>query len=284
MKKELELLKEKADLLMKCSDLEFYPIGIKFAKNKDDVPDDVIFPYRDRKEKWAVCQLTQKSRHENVSYGMTVEDHWCWYPIISHGHRELKKGNEDYTITLNNVGIPQKDKEEKFVEKIPHLPLGSNYATLIGPINVISYMPDIIQIYTPNAQVLRRLIGAIKYMDGDMLETELDYVNSCCWGMIPTQLTRKFRVTIPDPGEYERAEIGANELILTVPVERFNELCDVMDLKEKRFKLRPNLHTGLVPYFKRAQFMNDLYRIWGLETDDENISWTEEQRGYETNK
>ena len=61
-------------------------------------------------------------------------------------------------------------------------------------------------------------------------------------------------------------------------------LIERSDMKEKRFKLRPNLHTGLVPYFKRAQFMNDLYRIWGLETDDNNISWTEEQRGYKTNK
>lgn len=279
----LNELKQSAELLMEYADLEFYPIGIKFAKSKEEVPDDVIFPYRDRKEKWAVCQLTQKSRHENVSYGMTVEDHWCWYPILSHGHRKLEVGAPDYVITCNNVGIPDKEREEAYVKKTPALPLGSNYATLIGPLNAISYVPDIIQIYCPNAQVLRRFIGCVKYLDGDNVKSEFDYVNSCCWGMIPTMLNREIRITIPDPGEYERAEMGASEIILTVPVERFNEIAKVMEMKEKRFKLRPGLHTGVVPYFNRPEFINTLYGIWGLETDDSKISWSEKQRGYKTN-
>lgn len=279
MNNELIKLKEAAEILMSCSDLNFYPIGIKFAKNASEIPKDVIFPFRDNNEKWAVCQLIQKARREQVTYGMTIEDHWCWYPIISYGHRKLVKGNPDYEITLNNLGIPQKDREMDFLEKVPTLEYNSVYATLIGTLNVITYIPDIILIYCDNAQILRRLIGVIKYLDGDLLPTEFDYVNSCCWSMIPTYKTRKFRVTIPDPGEYERAEIGANEIILSAPTERFVELCDVMDLKEKRFKGRPGLHPGLVSRFPRPEFMNNLYKIWGLEHGGE-ISWTEKQRGY----
>lgn len=264
---------------MGCSDLTFYPIGIKFARDASEVPEDIIFPYRDRGEKWAVCQLIQKARQEHVAYGMTVDDHWCWYPIISYGHRKVEKGNPDYDITLNNLGIPDKELEKKFLEKVPTLEYNSVYATLIGPINVISYIPDIILVYCDNAQILRRMIGAVKYMDGDMLPTELDYVNSCCWSMIPTYKTRKFRVTIPDPGEYERADIGANEIILSVPTERFAELCYVMDLKEKHFKGRPGIHTGLQQRFPRPEFIDNLYEIWGLEHGG-RVSWTEKQRGY----
>ena len=279
MSETLAEMRKAADLLMSCSDLTFYPIGICFAHGEDEVPEGVIFPNRDHGEKWAVCQLIQKARHENVTYGMTAEDHWCWYPIISYGHRRLEEGAPDYEIALNNLGIPQKDKEKLFLKKVPVLEYGSVYATLLGPVNVIEYEPDIILIYCDNAQILRRLIGAIKYMDGDMLATELDYVNSCCWSMIPTYKTRKFRVTIPDPGEYERAEIGASEIILTVPSERFTELCQVMDLKERRFAGRPGLHTGLVQRFPRPEFIDKLYEIWGLEHGGK-ISWTEKQRGY----
>lgn len=275
----IEEMRQATEKLVKWSDLSFYPIGIKFAKVESEVPEDAIFPYRQNKEKWAVCQLIQKARHEKVTYAMTVEDHWCWYPLISYGHRVLKEGNPDYEITLNNVGIPDKQKEIEFVKKIPHLDHNSNYATLIGCIDVINYVPDLILVYCDNAQILRRLIGAIKYMDGDMLETQLDYVNSCCWSMIPTYQTRKFAVTIPDPGEYERAEIGANEIILSVPTERLVELADTMEIKEKRFLGRPGLHTGLVPYFARPEFIEKLYEIWGLETNG-NISWSEKQRGY----
>lgn len=272
-------LQRACETLMGCSDLTYAPIGIKFAKGPEEVPEEAIRPYRDRGEKWAVCQLIQKARQERVTYAMTLEDHWCWYPVISYGHRKLEPGQEDYRITLNNLGIPQKEREEAFLKKIPVLEEGSNYATLIGPLDVISYVPDVILIYCDNAQILRRLIGAVKYMDGDMLPTELDYVNSCCWSMIPTYQTGKFRVTIPDPGEVERAEIGHEEIILSVPPDRFVELADTMELKESRFKGRPGLHTGLVPYFPRPEFIDMLYRIWGLEHGRE-ISWTEQQRGY----
>lgn len=279
---DLQQMRKSTEQLMKWSDLTFSPIGIRFAGSPEEVPADAIFPYRDRKEKWAICQLMQKARHEHVTYAMTKEDHWCWYPQISYGHVKLEKGNYDYDVTINNVGIPDKEREIKFVDKIPHLEYEKNYATVLGPLDSISYVPDIILIYCDNAQILRRLIGCIKYLDGDMLPTELDYVNSCCWSMIPTYQTRKFRVTIPDPGEYERAEIGASELILSVPSERYVELCEVMEMKEKRFAQRPGLHTGLIPYFPRAQFMDNLYKYWGLEYGRE-ISWTEEQRGYENN-
>jgi len=276
---EQNRLRQACSRLMSCSDLTFEPIGIRFAGSPDDIPEDAVFPYRDRKEKWAVCQVIQKARHEKVTYAMTIEDHWCWYPILSYGHRKLKPDAEDYRITLNNLGIPQPEREKEFLKKIPTLEEGSNYAILIGSLDIIRYVPDVILIYCDNAQILRRLIGAIKYMDGDMLPTELDYVNSCCWSMLPTYKTRKFRVTIPDPGEIERAEIGSCEIILSVPTERFVELADTMELKEARFKGRPGLHTGLVPYFPRPEFIDTLYQIWGLEHGRE-ISWTEEQRGY----
>ena len=279
---DIEQMKRSTEQLMKYSDLTFSPIGIRFAKSEEEVPSEAIRPYRDLGEKWAVCQLIQKARHENVTYAMTKEDHWCWYPLISYGHVKLEKGNYDYDVTINNVGIPDKEREVKFVDKIPHLDFESNYATLIGPVDHISYIPDLILIYCDNAQILRRLIGCIKYLDGDMLPTELDYVNSCCWSMIPTYQTRKFRVTIPDPGEYERAEMGASELILSVPTERYEEICEVMEMKEKRFAMRPGLHTGLVPYFLKVNRSQFFMGNWGLEHGRE-ISWTEEQRGYEQN-
>lgn len=276
---DLAELKRACAELMGCSDLTYTPIGIKFAGGPEDIPEDAIFPYRDRGERWAVCQLIQKARREKVTYAMTLEDHWCWYPVITYGHRKPEQGSEEYKIVLNNLGIPQLDREEAFLKKVPVLPEESVYATLIGPLEKISYLPDVILIYCDHAQILRRLIGAVKYIDGDMLPTELDYVNSCCWSILPTFQTRKFRVTIPDPGEIERAEMGPSEIILSVPPERFVELAATMELKESRFRGRPGLHTGLVPYFPRPEFIDTLYRLWGLEHGRE-ISWTEQQRGY----
>ena len=52
MSEILAEMRKAADLLMSCSDLTFYPIGICFAHGEDEVPEGVIFPNRDCKEKW----------------------------------------------------------------------------------------------------------------------------------------------------------------------------------------------------------------------------------------
>ena len=275
----IEELRKKAEELKNCLHLSYYPIGIKFAKSEEEIPTNAIRPFRDHNEKWAVCQLVQKARREDATYAMKVEDHWCWYPLITYGHFKLEKGAPDYEIALKNLGIPDREREEKFLEKVPVLEHNSNHATLIGSLKTIEFIPDVILIYADNPQMLRLMVGAIKYMDGDLLDTALDYVNSCCWSVLPTHFSRKFRVTIPDPGEVERAEMGDNEIILSAPVERFGELVDTTLLKDSRYKLRSGTRTGLVPYFARAEFMHKLYEIWGLKHDGA-VSWTEKERGY----
>lgn len=279
MNNKIVQIREKAKALKECLNLNYYPIGIKFAKSEEEIPSSAIRPFRDKGEKWAVCQLIQKARRENSCYAMKVEDHWCWYPLISYGHYKLEKGNEDYEITLKNLGIPDRCREEKFLKKIPVLDYDTNFATLISSTKNIEFIPDVILIYCNNPQVLRLAIGAVKYMEGDMLETELDYVNSCCWSILPSYRTRKFRVTIPDPGEIERAEIGNDEMILTAPTEKFNEFVDTVILKDSRYKLRNGTYTGLVPYFARPEFIHKLYEIWGLKHDGKT-SWSEKERGY----
>lgn len=276
---DLNNLKNRAAALKQGQNLTYSPLGIKFAATAEDVPGNAIYPYRDMGEKWAVCQIVQKARQEERTYAMTRDDNWCWYPLISYGFVKVEKGMLDYDIVMNNLGIPQRDKEEKFFEKIPTLDYGSCYAVVIAPLSVAQFIPDIILVYCDNCWQLRCMVGAVKYMDGDMLATELDYVNSCCWSMIPTYQTRAFRVTLPDPGEVLRAEIGTNEIILSVPTERFQELVDITLLKDARNANRPRTNCGLVPYFPRPEFIENLYRLWGLEYGGE-ISWTEAQRGY----
>lgn len=275
----LQDLKSRAAALQAGQQLTYSPIAIKFASTSEEVSPKAVFPFRDLGEKWAVCQIIQKARKENTIYAMTVEDNWCWYPLISYGFVKVEKGNADYKIVMNNLGIPEWDKEESFFKKVPTLEYGSCYAIEIAPLTAADYVPDIILIYCDNCWQVRCLVGAVKYMDGDMLATEFDYVNSCCWSMLPTYKERKFRITLPDPGEILRAEIGKNEIIFSVPTERFIDLVDITLLKDARNANRPRTDCGLIPYFPRPEFIDKLYELWGLEHGGE-ISWTEAQRGY----
>ncbi len=279
MKQQISEYQEASKLLMECLELSHSPMAVKLAKDESEIPPEAIRPLRDLNVHYAECQCLAKSRMDGKTYALTLEDHWCWFPLICYGFVDVRKGNQDYEIVMNNLGIPCREKAEAFFEKFPKLPPESVAAYVVAPMVQAAFIPDLVLIYCDNPQQLREMAGAVKYMTGDVIHTDLDYVDSCGWDTVCSMLTGDFRVTIPDPGEIERAEIGNNEMILTAPGGKFVELCHITDLKHKRIAARPGRFCGLVPDFPRAEFITRLYKEWGLQADGA-ISWTEEQRGY----
>ena len=72
-------------------------------------------------------------------------------------------------------------------------------------------------------------------------------------------------MTIPDIGEHERALVGENEIILSVPCGKLGELTEALDSLEKSGMGYANWTRGMVYEFQRPQFYNDLFRLWDLE-------------------
>lgn len=279
MEAALKQFHEAARLLMDTLNLTHPPMAIRLAKSEEEIPADAIRPLRDLGVHYGECQCLALSRKNGNTYALTLEDHWCWFPLICYGFVDVKKGNADYEIVMKNLGIPERKAEEAFFDKLAKLPKGTTHAYVVGPATTCGFLPDLVLVYTDDNQQLREMVGAVKYMTGDVIHTDLDYVDSCGWDIAPSYLSREFRVTIPDPGEIERAEIGRNEMILTAPAEKFVELCQVTDLKHRRIAARPGTQCGLVPDFPRPEFIANLYREWGLQYDGA-ISWTEDLRGY----
>lgn len=255
------------------------PMAIKLAKDESEIPENAIRPLRDLGLHYAECQCLAMSRKDKKTYALTLEDHWCWFPLICYGFVDVRKGNQDYEIVMKNLGIPDRQKAAEFFERFPKLPHKSVCAYVVAPMTEADFEPDLILVYADHPQMLREMLGAVKYITGDVMHTDLDYVDSCGWDIAPSYVTRQFRVTIPDPGEHERAEIGNSEMILTVPEEKFVEFCDVAAMKRKNLNGRPGLNCGLVGDFPRPEFIANLYKEWGLQSEGP-ISWTEAHRGY----
>lgn len=279
MKQEITDIQKAAASLVQVLELKHSPMAIKLAKTEKDIPPEAVRPLRDLGVHYGECQVLAMARKDHKTYALTLEDHWCWFPLICYGFVDVQKGNADYEIVMNNLGIPCREKQEAFFETFPRLPHRSVSAYVVAPATHANYVPDLVLVYCDTAQQLRQLVGAVKYMTGDVLKTSLDYVDSCGWDIAPSYLNRTFAVTIPDPGEIERAEIGENELILTVPQEYFLELCAVTEMKKSKIMARPGRNCGLIPDFPRPEFIANLYKEWGLQSDGP-ISWTEEERGY----
>lgn len=276
---KVKAYREAAHRLRSVLNLQYSPMAVKLAKTEEEIPAGAIRPLRDLGVHYGECQCLALSRKNGNTYALTLEDHWCWFPLICYGFVDVQKGNRDYEIVMNNLGIPCRQKQEEFFAKFPRLPHKSVCAYVVAPAETAEFEPDLVLVYCNNAQQLREMVGAVKYITGDALHTTLDYVDSCGWDIGPSYVDREFRVTIPDPGEIERAEIGENEMILTAPIEKFVELAEVTEDKHKKKAARPGCNCGLVPDFPRPEFIADLYREWGLKSDGP-ISWTEAQRGY----
>jgi hypothetical protein len=88
---------------------------------------------------------------------------------------------------------------------------------------------------------------------------------------VPVLETGEYRVTLPDMGEHERAAADENEIILTVPGHRLEELMKGVRAIHNRNMGYARLTRDMPLEFPRPPFYNDLFKMWGLEQGDDWI-------------
>ena len=245
--------------------LRYSPIAIKLLTNEDRVPEGAIRPKRDLGEHFALCQAFAMVRRQRVSIAMFKEDHWCVWPLISFGLVEFREGEEYYekTVTANFIEDPQKAKEF-FKKYYPLLEYGKYTGMVMAPVSTANFEPDLVLVYLKPAQ-LRSILMAVKYKTGEMLDCQLDSVDSCVHSTVPLIKDGKYRVTVPDPGEYERGLTDEDEMIFSVPGNKLEELLDGMNLIAKRGFGYRQLAMEMKFDFPRPQFYDDLFKMWGLD-------------------
>ena len=109
---------------------------------------------------------------------------------------------------------------------------------------------------------------AVKYKEGHLVESQFDPINSCLYAIVPVLKTGDYRITIPDPGEYERAMAGEDETILSVPKKKLDGLIQGLRHFEKRGMGYKQLAMQMRPDFPRPPFYKDLYEMWGLDVEE----------------
>ena len=91
-----------------------------------------------------------------------------------------------------------------------------------------------------NTTQLRNLLLAIKYKEGKLVQSEFDPIDSCVYSVVPVIKNGDYRITLPDPGEYERAMAGEDEIILSVPAAKLEELVTGLRFFEEKNGLYPS--------------------------------------------
>jgi uncharacterized protein (DUF169 family) len=232
-------------LLLKTS-----PIAVKMLEKEGDIPQDAIRPKRDQGYHLAQCQALAMTRRQRVTIAMLKEDHWCWAPLLAYG---LVEDPHDSFIDANTP--------------FPRFEYGKYIGIVTGPLRSAKFEPDLVLIYSNTAQ-LRELISAIKSQEKTPIKPEFEPLDSCVYSIVPTIMTGQYRITIPDPGEYSRAMVGDDEIILSVPGEKLPGLVrGVKRSAEMKQKATDWSQLLLRPDFPRPDFYKNLFQKWGLDTE-----------------
>jgi uncharacterized protein (DUF169 family) len=250
--------------------LRYEPIAIKMIADEADVPGDAIRPRRDLGKHMALCQTFAMARRDMKTIYMDKSSEWCWNPLIGFGLVECKEGSQGFDLICRVLGIKDPDAARRFFADFPRLPAGKYTGIAVAPLALGSFTPDLVLIYCNNAQ-LRSLAWAVKNETGKLIQTEIDAIDSCVYSCVVPLKTGDYRVTLPDVGEYERAMADEDEIILSVPGDRLDELIEGLRAFDSRGMGYAQLKKEMQLEFSRPPFYNELFQLWGL---DQGQDWT----------
>ena len=246
--------------------LRYEPIAIKLIRDEGGIPDVAIRPRRDMRNHLALCQAFALVRRDRKTIYMGKEDHWCWNPLIGLGFVDCSEGTEQFEVVCRHLGIGDMDAARRFFARFPRLPLGEFVGLVAAPLVSAQFEPDVVLVYSNNAQ-LRSMVWAVKQQTGKLVETRLDAIDSCIYACVTPIESGEYRVTLPDVGEYERAMAGEDEVILSVPGGRMDELlCGLRAFYDRGMGYAHHSREMLYD-FPRPEFYKELFSIWGLDEE-----------------
>jgi uncharacterized protein (DUF169 family) len=225
------------------------PIAVKMLEKEEDIPEGAIRPWRDRGQHIAQCQAFALSRRNKETIAMLEEDNWCFAPIIAYG-LEDKPGDENIQLFL----------------QYPRFPRDKYIGIASAPLKTANFVPDVVIIYSNTAQ-LRNMLMPLSYRNADEVDCEL-FPPACAYQVIPVMENGKYVVTLPDPGDYMRALAGEDEIILSVPAAKMEELlAGIRRMRENEWSFE---RTGMYMLhdFPQPPFYRMLFQRWGLSPED----------------
>jgi uncharacterized protein (DUF169 family) len=240
------------------------PIAVKMLEKEADIPEEAVRPKRDRGYHLAQCQAFALTRRKGETIAMLKEDNWCWAPLVGYG---LVPPFDEKTISPMIYIVENMEAAKKMLKTFPRLEHGKYIGILSAPLKTASFKPDLVLVYSNTAQ-LRSMLMAIKYKKGNLVKSEFDPIDSCVYSVVPIMQNGEYRITLPDPGEYERAMAGEGEIILSVPADKLDELVTSLKFFEEIKLGYTHLNMEMRPDFPQPEFYKELFKVWGLDVQD----------------
>lgn len=253
------------EMMVRLTGQRYPAVAIKMIEDESEVPADAVYPLRDLGKHIAICQAFAFARRQGKIIYMRKEDHWCWNPILTYGMIDKELGREGFRA-IHRIKGTSIESADEFVDSFPCLPYGKNNGILIAPLTKADFEPDVTLIYCKNDQ-LRLYLMAVDSQIHKMIDSSFTPLDSCVYSVVPSMLEGNYRITIPDPGEYERGLTPEDDIIFSVPKQRVDEFYKGMEYQIGHGD-RNSFYMTMKEEFARPPFYNVIFETWGLETGD----------------
>ena len=248
--------------------LRFSPIAFKMLWEGDALPEGTERPVETGKKRFAMCQAFAYVRRNRKALAMLEDDHWCVWPLACLKLREL----DDADVQTMGDKLFIRDREKSidfFKNQYPWLethgrkPVGF----AIAPLESCTFVPDAVITYCRVSQLMA-IVRAVKYETGALWASRFDSIVSCAYCTVPVLNGQDYAVTLPDPGEYERALADEDEIIFSARGDAMETLIRGLHGMDALPYNYDDLHLDMHLEFPRAQFYDDMFRKWGLQTGE----------------
>ncbi len=261
----LELNQARQALMDKLAGLRYPAVALKMIRSEEEIPAEAVRPMKDMGKHIALCQAFAFARRQGKIIYMEKGDHWCWNPILTYGMISKELGKEGFRAMNRMLGADE-NSSDGFVESFPYLPHGEYSGILVAPLNKADFQPDVTMIYCKNDQ-LRLFLFAVNSQTGKMIDSSFFPIDSCTYAVIPSILEGNYRITFPDPGEYERALTPEDDVIFSVPRQREEEFYRGVE-QQGNSGPRNSFYMNMKEDFPLPPIYNPLFETWGLSTGE----------------
>ncbi len=227
------------------------PIAVKMLEKEGDIPKEAVRPKKDRGYHLAQCQAFAMSRREKDTIAMLKEDNWCPGPMMAYGIVKLS---------------PDEESHARQMTPYDNFDYGKYIGIVTAPLITATFEPDLVIIYSNTGQ-LRNMLLSLKNEERRLVNSYF-FPFSCAYSVVNPMLTGQYWIVLPDPGEYERALGGEDEMMFSVPRAKLQGF--MSDFKKAQDGMWGYTRSNFMmrPDFPQPDLYKKMFKKWGLDTID----------------
>jgi len=228
--------------------MRVHPIAVKLLRDEKEVPEEAIIPTRDWGRKYALCQSLARSQRNGETIAMFIGDHWCPEPVVGLGFAKriphFLEGHHRYPDSVRDLKAGS-----EWCTNMPFLEYGLYKGILSAPINICTFMPDVIVMHV-NGMMTSQLLNVRNWIDGKDVHAQLSGHAACVYTIVPPLLKRDCQVAVPCKGDRSIALAQDDEILFSLVPEMLPDFIEGLRWLDK--------HGWSIPMIQRYHEEYDL--------------------------